>query len=116
MKARMLTQRGMLTSPALTSTRKRTRSSCARAISQRKIATTSDAGLLFIATPAPPFESESGEESTIPALMAYCEHDFSNLLIRLHISIRFDDGVEGEDLGDFRFEFSGVDPFVDVAL
>src|SRR5262245_42680084 len=68
MKARILTQRGMLTSPALTSTRKRTRRSCARAINQRKIATTSDAGLLFIANPAPPLESESGEESTIPAL------------------------------------------------
>lgn len=63
MKARMLTQRGMLTSPALTSRRKRTRSSCARAISQRKIATTSDAGLLFISTPPPALESESREES-----------------------------------------------------
>src|SRR5262245_66264090 len=48
--------------------------------------------------------------------MAYCEHDFSNLLIRLHISIRLDDCVEGKGLGDFRFEFSGVDPFVEVAL
>src|SRR5207245_1010143 len=40
--ARMLTQSGMLTPPAVTSTRKRTRSNCARAISQRRIAATSD--------------------------------------------------------------------------
>jgi len=33
----------MLTPPAVTSTRKRTRSNCARAISQRRIAATSDA-------------------------------------------------------------------------
>src|SRR5215471_15890894 len=46
----------------------------------------------------------------------YSEYDLSNLLVRLHVSIRFDDGVEGKDLGDFGFEFSGVDPFVDVAL
>ena len=41
--AKMLTQSGMLTPPAVTSTRKRTRSNCARAISQRRIAATSDA-------------------------------------------------------------------------
>jgi hypothetical protein len=45
----MLTQRGMLTSPAFTSTRKRTRSNCARAISQKRIAATSDAGLFISA-------------------------------------------------------------------
>src|SRR5215813_14027511 len=48
--------------------------------------------------------------------MAYSEHDLSNLLVRLHVSIRFDDCVERKGLGDFRFEFSGVDAFVDVAL
>src|SRR5215472_17879409 len=52
----------------------------------------------------------------VTLVMAYSEHDLSNLLVRLHISIRFDDCVEGKGLGDFRFEFSGVDPFVDVAL
>src|SRR4029450_2861976 len=65
MKARMLTQRGMLTSPALTSTRKRTRSSCATAINQRKIATTRDAGLLFIPTPPP---ASSHQRHANPAL------------------------------------------------
>src|SRR5215831_5388834 len=49
-------------------------------------------------------------------VIAYSEDDLSNLLVRLHVSIRLDDCVEGKGLGDFRFEFSGVDPFVDVAL
>src|SRR5262245_35030854 len=48
--------------------------------------------------------------------MAYSEHDLSNLLVRLHVSIRFDDCVERKSLGDLRFEFSGVEAFVDVAL
>src|SRR5215831_2392216 len=48
--------------------------------------------------------------------MAYSEHDLSNLLVRLHVSICFDDCVEGKGLGDSRFEFSVVDAFVDVAL
>src|SRR5262249_9969793 len=48
--------------------------------------------------------------------MAYSEHDLSNLVVRLHVSIRFDDCVKGKGLGDFRFEFSVVDAFVDVAL
>src|SRR5262249_26378936 len=52
----------------------------------------------------------------VTLVMAYSEHDLSNLLVRLHVSIRLDDCVEGKGLGDFRFEFSGVDPFVDVAL
>jgi hypothetical protein len=43
MTAKMLTQSGMLTPPAVTSTRKRTRSNCARAISQKRIAATIDA-------------------------------------------------------------------------
>src|SRR5262249_54185479 len=47
--------------------------------------------------------------------MAYSEHDLSNLLVRLHVSIRFDDCVERKGLGDFRLEFSGVEAFVDVA-
>src|SRR5215813_2809070 len=48
--------------------------------------------------------------------MAYSEHDLSNLLVRLHVSIRLDDCVERKGPGDFRFEFSGVEVFVDVAL
>src|SRR5215510_12260576 len=52
-------------------------------------------------------------ESVSPS---YSEHDLSNLLVRLHVSIGFDDGVERKGLGDFRFEFSGVEAFVDVAL
>jgi hypothetical protein len=49
-KATMLIQSGMLTPPAVTSTRKRTRSNCAMAISQKRIAATSDAGFC-ISTP-----------------------------------------------------------------
>src|SRR5262249_13777354 len=52
----------------------------------------------------------------ITLVMAYSEHDLSNLLVRLHVSIRFDDCVERKGLGDFRFEFPGVEAFVDVAL
>src|SRR5215831_6177080 len=57
-----------------------------------------------------------GRRHTSLFVTAYSEDDLSNLLVRLHVSIRFDDCVEGKGLGDFRFEFSGVDPFVDVAL
>src|SRR5215470_651689 len=49
-------------------------------------------------------------------VIAYSEHDLSNLLVRLHVSIGFDDCVERKGFGDFRFEFSGVEAFVDVAL
>src|SRR5215468_4634764 len=52
-------------------------------------------------------------ESVSPS---YSEHDLSNLLVRLHVSICFDDCVERKGLGDFRFEFSGVEAFIDVAL
>ena len=45
----MLIQSGMLRPPAVTSTRNRTRANCAKAISQRRIAATSDAGF-FIST------------------------------------------------------------------
>src|SRR5215470_5482605 len=52
----------------------------------------------------------------VTLVMAYSEHDLSNLLVRLHVSIGFDDCVERKGFGDFRFEFSGVEAFVDVAL
>ncbi len=43
----MLIQTGILTPPAVSSTRNKTRSNCAKAISQRRIAATSDAGFFI---------------------------------------------------------------------
>jgi len=65
MKARTLTRSGMPTSPAFTSTRKRTRSQLCEGNQPEEIATTSDAGLLFIRTSSAAFclESESRESA-----------------------------------------------------
>src|SRR5262249_14048610 len=57
-----------------------------------------------------------GRRQTSSFVTGYSEYDLSDLLVRLHISIRLDDCVEGKGLGDFRFECPGVELFVDVAL
>src|SRR5262245_29296922 len=74
----------------------------------------------MVKTASAPKRSSSATDSTtricVTLVMVYSEHDLSNLLVRLHVSIRFDDCVKGKRLGDFRFEFSVVDTVVDVAL
>src|SRR5262249_34008080 len=51
-----------------------------------------------------------------PRLLSDRQHDLPDLLVGFHVVIRFDDLLEAEGFGDFRFELSGLDPIVDVAL
>src|SRR5262249_29362616 len=51
-----------------------------------------------------------------PRLLSDPPHDPSHLLVGFHVVIRFDDLLEAEGFGDFRFELSALYPIVDVAL
>src|SRR5262245_26782890 len=54
--------------------------------------------------------------TTSPSLLSDRQHDLPDLLVGFHVVIRFDDLLEAEGFGDFRFELSGLDPVVDVAF
>src|SRR5215471_9325803 len=54
--------------------------------------------------------------TTSPSLLSDRQDDLPDLRVGFHVVIRFDDLLEAEGFGDFRFELSGLDPVVDVAF
>src|SRR5262245_46793160 len=51
-----------------------------------------------------------------PSLLSDRQHDLPDLFVGFHVVIRFDDLLEAEGFGDFRFELSALYSIVDVAL